>query len=245
VLRITPQSVVYTIRTEETGREHRQSLQVFFAGQAAVVYNRSMSEQRGTERLRRLNLGCGRYPLAGYINIDIDPASAADLRFDLSSFPYPLEPEKYDRIVASHVLEHLPDAFGAMREWARLLSPAGTLIVRVPHCSRGFTHPQHRAGFDVSFPMYFDPSFPGGYSGVELRLVSMMLTWFAQPELKKACLSPFQYRAGLLLGRLFDAVAAMSPAACSRIWAYWVGGFEEIEFVFEKPATTSERKSEA
>ncbi|MBP7632813.1 methyltransferase domain-containing protein [Candidatus Ozemobacteraceae bacterium] len=204
-----------------------------------------MSEQRENDRPRRLNLGCGRYPIDGYINIDIDPASSADLRFDLASFPYPLETGGYDRIVASHVLEHLPDAFGTMREWARLLAPGGTMTIRVPHCSRGFTHPQHRAGFDVSFPLYFDSSFPGGYSGVELRLVSMRLTWFAQPELKKACLSPFQYRAALLLGRLFDVAAALSPSACSRIWAYWVGGFEEIEFVFEKPAVVSERKSEA
>lgn len=214
------------------------------------MYNRVMTEHHGNGRpaassFRHLNLGCGRYPLAGYINIDIEPSSAADVRFDLSVFPYPLESGGFDSIIASHVLEHLPDAFGTMREWARLLTPGGRLTIRVPHCSRGFTHPQHKAGFDISFPLYFNPSFPGGYSGVEFRLVSMRLVWFAQPELKKSCLPPFHYHAGQLLGRLFDCAAAISPAACSRIWAYWVGGFEEVEFVFEKPVTAPEKKGEA
>ncbi len=201
-----------------------------------------MYAMSSTEEKRRLNLGCGQYPADDCINVDIDPASAADLHFDLSVFPYPLETGRFEQISASHVLEHLPDAFAAMREWSRLLAPGGRLNIRVPHCSRGFTHPQHRSGFDISFPLYFDPGFPGGYSGVEFRLVSMNLTWFAQPELKKACLTSFQYEAGSFLGSVFDACAAVSPAACSRIWAYWVGGFDEICFEFEKPAGATDRK---
>lgn len=83
-------------------------------------------------------------------------------------------------------------------------------------------------------------------AGIRFDLASFLkLTWFAQPKLKKTCLSPFQYRAGLLLGRLFDAAAAFTPAACSRIRAYWVGGFEEDEFVFEQPVTAPERTPEA
>ena len=36
-----------------------------------------------------------------------------------------------------------------------VLVVAGALLVKVPHFSRGFTHPDHKRGFDVSFPLFF------------------------------------------------------------------------------------------
>ena len=38
----------------------------------------------------------------------------------------------FDRVVASEVLEHVPDDTGAMRELARVLRPGGTMAVTVP-----------------------------------------------------------------------------------------------------------------
>ncbi|MCX8472834.1 MAG: hypothetical protein ORN85_04210, partial [Sediminibacterium sp.] len=38
--------------------------------------------------------------------------------------------------------------------------------------------------------------------------------------------------------RIFNFIinffANLSPFLCSRLWCFWVGGFEEIEFVFIK-----------
>lgn len=40
----------------------------------------------------------------------------------------------FDRVIASEVLEHIPDDEAAMRELARVLRPGGTMAVTVPRC---------------------------------------------------------------------------------------------------------------
>jgi SAM-dependent methyltransferase len=183
----------------------------------------------------RINIGCGRFPMAGWVNVDVDPAAQADVVHDLERFPYPFESASASEIMASHVVEHTSDPFATMKELARLLKPGGTLTVRVPHFSRGMTHPDHRRGFDVTFPRYFARDFTGGYCGVPLERVSVRLRWFAQPYLKRLELSPVQFHLGRAAGAWFDAWASLSPEIASRFWCFWVGGFEEVEFVFRSP----------
>ena len=60
----------------------------------------------------------------------------------------------------------------------------------------------------------------------------MRLTWFAQPYLKRTVLAPPVFRAASAVGSVLDVLANLSPSLCSRLWCYWVGGFEEIEFRF-------------
>ena len=62
----------------------------------------------------------------------------------------------------------------------------------------------------------------------------MRLKWFAQPRLAKTVLSPISYFLGPIFGIILDFLANLHPVFCSRIWAFWVGGFEEIEFHFVK-----------
>jgi len=186
------------------------------------------------EKTKKLNLGCGVFPKTGYINVDISPRSKADVVHDLTIFPYPFEDESFGIIEADHVLEHLQDVFAAMRELHRILKRGGRLVVRVPHFSRGFTHADHKRGFDVTFPYYFIPAFTPGYCGVTYRLDYMRLRWFAQPYLKKGILSPMVYRLTRIAGSMIDSLANLSPTLCSRVWCFLVGGFEEIEFHFVK-----------
>jgi SAM-dependent methyltransferase len=183
----------------------------------------------------RINIGCGRFPMPGWVNVDIDPAAAADVFHDLDVFPYPFEAASADEIMASHVLEHTADPFATMREFARVLKPGGTLTVRVPHFSRGFTHADHRRGFDVTFPRYFSPDFSGGYSGTALDCDGVRLHWLAQPYLKRRELSPLSFHLACAAGSWFDFWAGLSPEIASRLWCFWVGGFEEVEFVFHRP----------
>jgi SAM-dependent methyltransferase len=46
----------------------------------------------------------------------------------------PFADATFDRVVASEVLEHIPDDAAAMRELARVLRPGGTMAVTVPRC---------------------------------------------------------------------------------------------------------------
>jgi predicted SAM-dependent methyltransferase len=75
----------------------------------------------------KLNLGCGRYALDGYENLDRV----------LGTEIYPLpqyEDETVDEVRASHVLEHFPhgEVSHVVNEWARVLKPGGWLKIAVP-----------------------------------------------------------------------------------------------------------------
>jgi SAM-dependent methyltransferase len=56
------------------------------------------------------------------------PATA--VQGDALALPFP--DATFDRVIASEVLEHIPDDLAAMRELARVLRPGGTMAVTVP-----------------------------------------------------------------------------------------------------------------
>lgn len=186
---------------------------------------------RGRKR-RKLNLGCGEFKKEGFINVDIRPETKPEVVWDLNKFPYPFETGEFELIEADHVIEHLNDPFGAMKELHRILKDGGKLIVRVPHFSRGFTHPDHRRGFDLSFPYYFDRRFKAGYMGYDFFLEGQRLRWFGLPRIKKEVVSRSVVGVGILLGDVIDFFANLSPFICSKFWCFWVGGFDEVEFRF-------------
>jgi SAM-dependent methyltransferase len=183
----------------------------------------------------KLNLGSGEFKKSGYINLDVSRECAPDVVHDLEVFPYPFHDNQFDIIEADHVLEHLSEPFRVMKELNRILNSGGKLVIRVPHFSRAMSHPQHKRGFDITFPRYFDETFPGGFTGVSLKCEKMRLHWFAQRSLMKKCLSPRIYYLSLWIGKFIDFFANLFPLFCSRIWCFWVGGFYEAEFVFRKP----------
>lgn len=180
--------------------------------------------------MNKLNLGSGEFHKEGFLNVDYYSIKPPDLSHDLTSFPYPFADNHFDWIESDHCLEHLPDPFRVMKEIHRIGKTGATVVIRVPHFSRGFTHAEHKAGFDVTFPYYFRKTFPGGYQGVEFDEINTRLTWFAQPYLKKQVLSPVSFYLASFMGAVISFFANLSPFFCSRIWCFWVGGFEQVEF---------------
>ncbi len=137
---------------------------------------------------RKLNLGSGEFQKEGFINVDYYSISNPDVSHDLNQFPYPFEDNQFELVEADHVLEHLTEPFKVMGELRRICASGALIHIRVPHFSRGFTHADHKRGFDVTFPYYFDPTFRPGYQDIPLQLEKMRLRWFAQPYLKKLML---------------------------------------------------------
>ncbi|NQY68139.1 MAG: methyltransferase domain-containing protein [Flavobacteriales bacterium] len=184
--------------------------------------------------MKKLNLGCGEDYREGFVNIDFHDHINIDVQHNLNSFPYPFEDNEYDYIIASHILEHLELPFEVVKELHRILKPGGILHIKVPHFSRGFTHSEHKAGFDVNFPYYFNPKFTkSGYYGVDFKLNKMELHYFAFFHLLPYMgVGKITIAIMKILNVIVNFFANLSPNACSRIWCYWVGGFEEIEFEF-------------
>jgi SAM-dependent methyltransferase len=44
-----------------------------------------------------------------------------------------IKDNKYDFVYSSHTLEHLPDPYLSLKNWTRVLKPAGYLIIYIPH----------------------------------------------------------------------------------------------------------------
>jgi predicted SAM-dependent methyltransferase len=88
-------------------------------------------ERSGVDTLR-VNVGCGDYPLPGWLNIDADDQSGADVHWRVP--PLPLEDNSVSEIYAGHFLEHLerPDAADFLDECWRALVSGGTLGIMVP-----------------------------------------------------------------------------------------------------------------
>jgi predicted SAM-dependent methyltransferase len=180
----------------------------------------------------RLNLGCGSFKKPGFLNVDMVPEVEPELILDLDSLPYPFPDNHFELIEAFHVLEHLRDPFQAIAEMYRIAKPGAQIHIRVPHFSRGFTHPDHKHGFSVNFPTYYANPSAGLYRGVHLKLLKMRLRWLGQPYLKKSTFSKPLFLTASAIGGVIDFFANLSPYLASRLWCYWVGGFEEVEYRF-------------
>ena len=187
----------------------------------------------------KLNLGSGQFRKVGYVNVDVYPELKPDIVHNLDVTPYPFKDDTFERIEADHVLEHLSDPFVVMREIRRIAKAGAHCSIRVPHFSRGFTHADHKRGFDVTFPCYFNRHFKGGYCGTDLTLKKVRLTWFAQLYLKRDLMPVPLFYIARFLGACIDFCANLHPYICSRIWCFWVGGFDEVsfEFIVEKNST--------
>ncbi|MFA5841394.1 MAG: methyltransferase domain-containing protein [Candidatus Paceibacterota bacterium] len=188
------------------------------------------------ENMKKLNLGCGVSRKEGYVNIDWQKETNPDVVHNLNVFPYPFPDDFFDSIEASHILEHLNSPFDVMRELRRILKKGGSLYIKVPHFSRGFTHAEHTHGFDVTFPLYFNKNFTkSGFFGVEFDLDMMKLHWLAffhlMPYMGYGSTTIFILR---IMNSVVSFFANLSPAFASRIWCFWVGGFDEVEFWFHK-----------
>jgi SAM-dependent methyltransferase len=127
-----------------------------------------------------LDIGCGkRKQEAGSIGVDREPGSVADVRCELSHFPWPFRDNCAARIYLSHFLEHQPDVLRAMAEVHRIAGPGAEVIVVTPHYSSpdSYTDPTHfhHLGFH-SFDYFARGEFEnfsyrgGGFHITERRL---------------------------------------------------------------------------
>jgi predicted SAM-dependent methyltransferase len=90
----------------------------------------------------KLNIGCGDYPLSGYVNLDLmEPADVVE-DFWWYSVPH----DFYEEIRADHWLEHIPtaDVKHALTRMHAWLASGGALHIEVPDLTKicaGITGP--------------------------------------------------------------------------------------------------------
>jgi SAM-dependent methyltransferase len=145
----------------------------------------------------RLNVGCGRVPRPGWVNLDVAPLEGVDVVHDLERVPWPFPDDSFTEIEIINVLEHLPDTMIAMAELHRIAAPGGRVVVRVPYWNSpaAAADPTHKKIFNERTFDFFDPRTLQGrersyystarfeivrmdfYVGLSLALPFLKVTW--------------------------------------------------------------------
>ena len=122
---------------------------------------------------RVLDIGCSKNKIPGTIGIDIDPQSDADIFHDLNIYPFPIDENSIDKVYAKHIIEHLDEPRGFLKEIYRILKPGGSAFVETPHfsCRVAYSEPQHKL-----FYSYF--MFDELLKGLDFKVLRQEITFF-------------------------------------------------------------------
>ncbi len=107
---------------------------------------------------RRLNIGCGLDVRPGWVNLDCVDYGGNTVA-DLTRYPWPFPDSHFDEVLASHILEHLPNFNAVINEVWRVCKPGALVVVRVPFflSTKYYSEPDHRTPFGIrSFDNYED-----------------------------------------------------------------------------------------
>ncbi len=134
------------------------------------------------ERSTVLDVGCGtRKAEPQALGIDRSPGAETDIVWDLDSYPWPLESNRFERIHLSHIIEHVHDVMATMAEVHRVAQAGASVFVTTPHFSshNSYADPTHvrhlaAASFDHLTGKNFE-SFHG--APFRFDIVSLDLTF--------------------------------------------------------------------
>ena len=86
--------------------------------------------------MTKLNLGCGKKYIDGWVNVDFYDDSKCDVIHDLEEFPWPWENDSVSEIKIIHTLEHLGADWKVyikiLQEMYRVCEDDATINVHVP-----------------------------------------------------------------------------------------------------------------
>lgn len=153
-----------------------------------------------------LNLGCGRKPLAGAVNVDLVPEVGADVVCDLNGSPWPFPSDHFREVLAYDVVEHLDDTLAAFEEIHRVCRDGASVKITVPHYSspEAFTDPTHRHFFAYNTFEYFtEASELSYYTRARFRVRSRNIIFMPS-----------------LVNKLVWRLANRFPARYERSWAW-------------------------
>lgn len=103
-----------------------------------------MDSAQGTGEV--LDLGCGANKRVGSFGVDWYPFEGVDLVADLDRGPWSLADNRFDTVIASHVIEHVASIPAFMNEIHRVSRHGAIVEVTTPHFSSldSYYDPTHR-----------------------------------------------------------------------------------------------------
>lgn len=117
--------------------------------------------------MRTLDLGCGSCKADGAFGMDHKAGEGVDLVHDLNKRPWPIESDFFDRVIASHIVEHVEDVVGFFSEIHRTARDGAVVEIATPHFSNrsAYADPTHRHAFSARFVDFIAAGRPWHPSG--------------------------------------------------------------------------------
>lgn len=94
-----------------------------------------------------------------------------DIVSDITDIPVP--DGSFDAILCTEVLEHVPDAVAALKEFTRILKPGGILLLTAPFASLTHFAPYHFCGYSKYWYQHHLPRL-----GFEIEMLEHNGSWF-------------------------------------------------------------------
>ncbi len=113
----------------------------------------------------RLNVGCGRNSIPGWVNLDSADLPGVQVRADLdqcATVPLPIQNDTVDEFLLSHVIEHIRSPLPLMQELHRIAKPGAVMRIDTPHGASddAWEDPTHvKAYFPYSFGYFAQPYY--------------------------------------------------------------------------------------
>lgn len=131
--------------------------------------------------MKILDVGCGNKKAEGAVGIDFIGNTNADVLHDLNAFPYPFTDNDFDKIVCSHVMEHIENVVKVMEELHRIGKNGAEVVIRTPHFSslNSWVDPTHKHHFALDSFDYFteDANKHTYYSTARFKILEKQITF--------------------------------------------------------------------
>jgi len=153
--------------------------------------------------------------------VDFRASVNPDIVHDLNTFPYPFGDNQFDKIYASHIMEHLTNHIRFMEEIYRISKPGAEVIIRVPHFSgrSAWYDPTHVRAYSYYQFKYFSSQFRDHYGQCDFEITDVKLRYSRFHD---------RFWPVKLLAAVVNWLANLNVGICERAWCYWVGGFSEV-----------------
>jgi len=187
--------------------------------------------------LIKIDLGSSFHKLPGYIGVDIMKAKGVDVYADAQNLPF--RDSSIDEIYSSHCIEHIDDQLAVIRELYRVCKPDALMRIIVPHFSNPCYYDDltHRHHYSTRSFEHYNHQFHTltGYSNylpeVNIKFVKIKLNYWPKRTINSK--SFFKALIIKIINWIFSKLANINHFLCERLWCYWVGGFYEVDFIFQ------------
>jgi hypothetical protein len=142
----------------------------------------------------KVNLGCGRKAIPGFLGVDPDLDSLADINMDAYEWLVSQKDDAVNEIYTRHFFEHLDSdqLLAIMREINRVLEDDGILTVIVPHFANPYFYsdPTHKTPFGLYSFCYmcnsalFKRGVPAYVRSMRLTLESVRVNFVPRRRMK-------------------------------------------------------------